>query len=94
MPEITPTPPRVRLAPEPAVAMHELPGWMVLGILTEASAVHPRSVPVLAPTASAAMALAAARHADFQPVGILSEEELLNHLKTIAQHRTAFASGA
>lgn len=96
VPEITPTLPSCQLATEPAAATRELPGWMVLGITTEADGNNskPLAVPVLAPTASAAMALAAGHHAGFQPVGILSEKELLNHLQSINHHRNTFAHRA
>lgn len=92
--ETTPTLPCEPLSPAPDLEMRQLPGWMVLGILTEGASMHPRSVPVLAQTASAAMALAAGHHADFQPVGILSEKELLDHLQSIQNHRNTFAQRA
>lgn len=72
-------------------ALRDLHGWMVLGVINDGGAQKALSVPVLANSASAALTLAAEAHVDFQPVGVMSEDELLGHLRAIQHHRNAFS---
>jgi hypothetical protein len=67
--------------------VQQLEGFMVLGIVSVQGETQARSVPVLGASAQAALSLAAQSHPGFQPVGVLSEEELQGHLNAIRAHR-------
>lgn len=77
----------------PGQALHELEGWMVLGVISEGACTHIRSIPVLSNSSSSAIALASESIADFQVIGILSETELRKHLSAIEEHRQNVKAG-
>lgn len=67
-------------------------GWMVLGFNSHAMAPAPMKVAVMARTADVAMLEAAAKNPGFQPVGAMSESEILDDLARIRAHRESLGA--
>jgi hypothetical protein len=78
----------------PPIALHELEGFMVLGLVAEGGSLKPRGIPVLSTSPSSAIALATESMADFQAVGVMSEADLNKHLLAIEEHRRLVKSRA
>lgn len=72
--------------------LQNLPGWIVMGVITDGDTPRAHIIPVLSNSPSAALALAAESQSDFQPVGVLSEIELEGHLRSIQEHRKSVSS--
>ncbi len=69
------------------IALHELEGFMVLGLVAEGGSLKPRGIPVLSTSPNFAISLATESMADFQVVGVISETDLNKHLLAIEDHR-------